>query len=247
MSDKRTLKVLVVDDEKVVRDFLARLLRLEGIEVKTANDGLEAIEAVKEEKFDLVFLDIRMPKMNGLEVFTELKKIDLDLRCIFMTGYALETYLFDKCKSPGIFCLRKPFEDINQIKSAINKVLQESKASVLTKEGLPERRVYQRLEVALEVDYRLKEKEAPFIHSLSKDISPDGIRIITQGELPPGCLLELLIRVPGYNEAFKATGKVIWNKVLQDRPGYYYAGIEFTEINLAEFTDFLLRSGRISV
>ena len=69
MSEKTKLKVLVVDDEKVIRDFLSRFLSLQLAQVKTASDGEAAIELAKTEEFDLVFLDIRMPKMNGLETF----------------------------------------------------------------------------------------------------------------------------------------------------------------------------------
>jgi len=70
------LKVLVVDDEKVIRDFLSRFLSLQLAQVKTASDGEAAIELAKTEEFDLVFLDIRMPKMNGLELIKAVREID---------------------------------------------------------------------------------------------------------------------------------------------------------------------------
>ena len=64
MITPRKIKVLVVaDDEKVVRDLLIRFLNLKGIDVKAVEDGLQAIEIVKQEEFDLVFAEIRMRKM----------------------------------------------------------------------------------------------------------------------------------------------------------------------------------------
>ena len=141
MSQKKTLKVLVVDDEKVVRDVLVGFLSLiEAVaKVKAVEDGLKAIEAVKEEKFDVVFLDARMPKMSGWETFNEFRKINSDMFCVFMTGYASEDALsvfmtgyasedslVAKMKSLGTICLKKPFEDFNQIREIINNVLEKS-------------------------------------------------------------------------------------------------------------------------
>ena len=128
MSQKKTLKVLVVDDEKVVRDVLVGFLSLieAVVKVKAVEDGLKAIEAVKEEKFDVVFLDARMPKMSGWETFNEFRKINSDMFCVFMTGYASEDSLVAKMKSLGTICLKKPFEDFNQIREIINNVLEKS-------------------------------------------------------------------------------------------------------------------------
>lgn len=245
MSDEKKFKVLIVDDEKVVRDFLVRLLSLEAIEVKAVEDGFQAIEAAKQEKFDLFFLDIRMPKMNGLEAYSELKKLDPNIRCIFMTGYALEATLLDKTKQPGMICLRKPFENINQIKEILNNALQESRLAKESKPVVMDRRAYVRLEIALEVDYKLKEKEGPFIRGFSEDISPLGIELLIQEELACGAILNMVLRAPGYAKTCAAAGEVIWCKEIEDKSGYYDAGIKFSEINLAEFTDFLISSGII--
>lgn len=114
MNEKEALKVLVVDDEKIVRDFLIRLLGLKGIKTKAVENGLQAIEAVKQEKFDLAFMDVRMPNMDGLETFRELKKLAPDLRCVMMTGYAVDDVLKEAEKEGAITSLKKPF-DISQI------------------------------------------------------------------------------------------------------------------------------------
>ncbi len=110
MSDKRVKKVLVVDDEKVVRDFLARLLTFEEVAVITVEGGVQAIEIAKKEKFDIIFLDIRMPQMDGLETFKELKKITGDTKYVMMTGYPRGS-LLEKVEDEKIEAfINKPFE-----------------------------------------------------------------------------------------------------------------------------------------
>jgi CheY-like chemotaxis protein len=117
----KKIKVLVVDDEAVVRDFLDRLLTLYSVEVKVADNGFKAIELARKDSFDLTFLDIRMPGIDGVDTFGELRKIDPKLNCVFMTGYAVEEDSL-LIKYPGTVCLKKPFSDIGQIQDIINKI-----------------------------------------------------------------------------------------------------------------------------
>ncbi|MDD5584189.1 MAG: response regulator [Candidatus Omnitrophica bacterium] len=110
MSGKRVIKALVVDDEKIIRDFLIRLFTLEGVEAEAVEDGFTAIEMVKQKKFDMVFLDVRMPKVDGFEVFKELKKVMPGAKYIMMTGYAVDDLLSAAQKEGAIASLKKPFE-----------------------------------------------------------------------------------------------------------------------------------------
>ncbi len=124
MTDKRIKKVLVVDDEKVIRDFLSRLLMLEGVDVTAVEGGLRAIEAVKKEKFDIIFLDIRMPQMDGIETFKELKKITCDTKYVIMTGYSIDV-LLKKLENENVEAfIKKPFE-INEIMMVIEEYSQQ--------------------------------------------------------------------------------------------------------------------------
>lgn len=109
------IKILVVDDEKIVRDFLTQLLSNTDISVKAAENGFKGIEMFKKEKFDLVFLDVRMPGIEGLETFRELKKINPAAKFIMMTGYAVDDILEEAKKEGVTYALKKPF-DIGQIK-----------------------------------------------------------------------------------------------------------------------------------
>jgi DNA-binding NtrC family response regulator len=120
MDSDRKIKVLVVDDEQVVRDFLGRFLTLKSAIVRIAEDGFRAIEVFRQEKFDLVFLDVKMPQMDGLETFRELKKIDPQAKCIMMTGYAVDDLLEQAEQEGAAQSIKKPF-DINQITSLLER------------------------------------------------------------------------------------------------------------------------------
>jgi DNA-binding NtrC family response regulator len=81
-------KILVVDDEQSMTQFLGIVLRKEGYEVTTVNNGREALERVKAEAFDVVITDIKMPGMDGIQVLHGVKKHDPSLPVVIMTAYA---------------------------------------------------------------------------------------------------------------------------------------------------------------
>lgn len=105
------IKVLVVDDEKVVRDFLTRFLNLKGIiEVKELEDGLQAFEILKDEEFDLVFAEIAMCRMGGLALFRKVKKLRPEIKFIITSAYAPPEILEQAKKEGVIACIKKPFD-----------------------------------------------------------------------------------------------------------------------------------------
>jgi len=79
-------KVLVVDDEAVVREVLRRYLTYRGYEVSSAENGPEAIARFSKERPGLILLDIMMPGMGGIEVLRKIKQINTETRVIVITG-----------------------------------------------------------------------------------------------------------------------------------------------------------------
>ena len=69
------MRVLVVDDEKLIRDVIKEYLLLENFEVEEASNGLEAVDKVKKDDFDIIIMDIMMPKMDGYTACREIKKL----------------------------------------------------------------------------------------------------------------------------------------------------------------------------
>ena len=128
------LKILIVDDEDSLRISLASILELEGYEVKTAEDGYKAIELAKQEDFDIIFSDIRMPGISGTETFKEIKKIKPDIIGVMMTAYALNDLIVDALSSGAFACLSKPFE-IDTILATIKDITTRPFAVIIDKEA----------------------------------------------------------------------------------------------------------------
>ncbi len=104
------IRILVVDDRFADRETLKVILEDKGYRVATANDGAEAIEAAKEKHYDIIFLDIKLPDIDGVQTFMQVKKINPTATVIMMTGYA-EKDLVEKALSAGAYtCLFKPFD-----------------------------------------------------------------------------------------------------------------------------------------
>ena len=83
-----TARVLVVDDERSMRELLSIVLRREGYDVTVSENGRTAVNAMERGRFDLLISDIKMPDMNGVEVLREAKRIDPDILGIMITAFA---------------------------------------------------------------------------------------------------------------------------------------------------------------
>ncbi len=107
----RGKRILIVDDEPVIRELCQRVLTEERFEVDMASDGREALSMISEQEYDLCLFDIKMPLMNGKELYESLRKtyFRVTSRVIFTTGSAIgqETERF--LQSCGRPVLRKPF------------------------------------------------------------------------------------------------------------------------------------------
>ncbi len=103
--------VLIVDDSDIVGDVIVEALSPIVSAVKLALDGVDALALVMEEEFDIILLDIEMPRMDGIEFFKHLAKLKprLQNRVIFITGDAETPSTRAFIKSTGCRCLSKPF------------------------------------------------------------------------------------------------------------------------------------------
>ncbi|MBZ0219438.1 MAG: response regulator [Candidatus Methylomirabilis sp.] len=87
VPETKQRKILVVDDEETVGLGMSEILRDEGFEAAYAVNGIEAVEAVKDSHYSLIFMDMIMPGMNGLETFREIRKIRPAAKVVLFTGY----------------------------------------------------------------------------------------------------------------------------------------------------------------
>ncbi|MCK5203958.1 MAG: sigma-54-dependent Fis family transcriptional regulator, partial [Desulfobacterales bacterium] len=134
-------KILVVDDEAPHRKMIEAVLTDEGYEIKQADDGQAAIEAVDQGFYDLILMDIRMTKVSGIEALKQIKDISPGIPIIIMTAYASVDSAVDALKSGAYDYLTKPL-DIDELKILVQKALrfhQLEKENIYLKERLNDR------------------------------------------------------------------------------------------------------------
>ena len=103
-------RVLVVDDEKFIRDILADFLGMEGYTVRTAEDGESALAELSRAKYDLVISDLKMPKMGGIELLQEVARVDPAAITVIMTGFGTVETAIDAMKRGAYDYILKPFK-----------------------------------------------------------------------------------------------------------------------------------------
>ena len=122
MVNKRP-RIMVVDDEPYMCTTLEAIFKDEGYEVATASDGYEAISQAKSASFDLIFMDIKLPGINGVEAYREIKSISPDTVVVVMTGFALEDLVKEALEEGAYAVIYKPFA-VEQILDIVQAVLQ---------------------------------------------------------------------------------------------------------------------------
>jgi DNA-binding NtrC family response regulator len=114
--------ILVVDDLKSIRLTLGGILEDEGYNVVLAENGYQAIEAAKQTSFGLVFMDIKMPGINGVQTFREIKKINPKAAVIMMTASSVEELIKEALDEGAYAVVYKPF-DVEKIVSITKSAL----------------------------------------------------------------------------------------------------------------------------
>lgn len=109
---KKQVSILVVDDEDGIRDMVKFLLEPMGYAVSSAVDGLDAVQMVEKNKYDIILLDVHMPRMRGPETLEKIKEIHPSQIVIIFSSSSDPYYVFEAgAKQKGAFdCIYKPFE-----------------------------------------------------------------------------------------------------------------------------------------
>lgn len=117
-------KLLVIDDEPAIREGVRRILESESFQVETFASGHAALERIKQEPFDLVVTDLKMPGISGMEVLKAIKEIQPDLPVIFITGYSSVDSAVEVMKLGAVDYIAKPFtpeEMLQTVKTALEQ------------------------------------------------------------------------------------------------------------------------------
>ena len=120
-------KILVVDDEESMCQYLSILLQKEGYEVTTVNSGLQALQVIENDQFNVVMTDIQMPKMDGIQLLKGIKSIDPTTPVIIMTAYASEQSAIDAVNLGAFSYMQKHCKN-DEIKMVVRNALALGKA-----------------------------------------------------------------------------------------------------------------------
>ena len=190
-----TYKVLVVDDEKAIRDSLKMILEDEGYTAETAADGEEALQKVKELNFDIIISDIKMPKLDGMQLLDQVSKLSPDTFFIIMTAFASVNTAIDALRKGAFDYLIKPVE-FDDLLIRIKRLISYKKLSTENK--------FLRQRISSEEKFEsLVGKSEPMlkVFHLIKQVAPTNSNVLISGKSGTG--KELAAKAIHYNSRRK--------------------------------------------
>ncbi len=125
-------KILIIDDERNIRSTLKDILEFEKHDIELAETGMAGLELIKKQSFDIIFSDIKMPEMDGIEVLSKIKELDIDTPVIMISGHGnIETAV--ECIKKGAFdFIEKPI-DLNRLLVSVRNALDKKTLLAETK------------------------------------------------------------------------------------------------------------------
>ncbi len=219
----RKANILVVDDNEEFCQNVADILELEDYTITTAYDGFKAIELVKQNGFDLILMDVKMPVMDGLETFRKIKELMPFIPVIMVTAYAVEELVREALREGAFGFLPKPL-DFDRLLALIGQaepngalvlVVDDDQAVCASMEDFLSEKGY-RVSVAYDgdtavqmtwennFDIMLIDMNLPPLNGLEtyisiRDIRPDAVVIIITGySKEMGSLVQQALRENAY-------------------------------------------------
>ncbi len=117
-------KILIVDDESLILYSLSMMLRGDGREVKTASNGRDALQEISNHRYDICFLDIHLPDMNGLDIMKIVKEVSPATNVIIMTGGEITHTMMKSIRENARLFMAKPFE-MGQVTAIVDQLLAQ--------------------------------------------------------------------------------------------------------------------------
>jgi two-component system nitrogen regulation response regulator NtrX len=166
-------KILIIDDERSIRNSLREILEYEGYEVKDAADGVEGFKIASEEKFDIILSDIKMPKMDGLELLEKLKEAGVDSQIIMISGHGTIETAVEAIRNGAFDFIAKPL-DLNRVLITLKNALTNS--TLVKETTILKKKVLRSNEIVGESD------AINNIKSLIEKVAPTDARVLITGE-----------------------------------------------------------------
>lgn len=149
-----TGRILVVDDETDICDLCVRSLQRYGYNVTATSQPLQALEMLREQEYDLLLLDVRMPEISGIEVMRRVRQFAPDLAIVVMTGYASMEMAIEAVKQGATDFLQKPFQNLDSLRLAVAEALAKRE---LTRERSRSRALMRLVQVSEQISSSLED------------------------------------------------------------------------------------------
>ena len=133
------MNILIIDDERSIRNSMGEILRDEGYSVDTAESGPQALEIVDKQHYDVIFCDIKMPGMDGVELLSKFKEMGLDSAIVMISGHADIKTAVDCIKNGAFDFIQKPL-DLNRLLITIKNASERT--SLITQTAILKKKVY---------------------------------------------------------------------------------------------------------
>jgi len=128
----QSFHVLVVDDEEIARDNLEYILKKEGYQVSTAANGIEAVNILKTRNIDLILTDLKMEKMDGMQLLESAKKVSPNAELVMITGFATVSSAVDALKKGAFHYLPKPI-NLDELRATVRQLIERKKHLQMTR------------------------------------------------------------------------------------------------------------------
>ena len=125
--------ILVIDDERAIRNTLKDILSFEGFEVEEAADGAEGLEMIKAKDYNCILCDVKMPKMDGIEVLEQVKELKPDIPFVVISGHGNIETAVDAVKKGAFDFISKP-PDLNRLLITIRNAMDKKSLVTETKQ-----------------------------------------------------------------------------------------------------------------
>ena len=166
------MKILIIDDEKAICNTLKEILQYEKYDVDIANDGEEGVKKAKAELYDLVLCDIKMPRMDGLEVLALLQQINPEMPVVMISGHGTIETAVDAIRKGAYDYISKP-PDLNRLLITVRNALDRS--SLITETKTLRRKIFKTREMIGESPSIIKIKE------MIERVAPTEARVLITG------------------------------------------------------------------
>jgi len=157
-SHEESPRILVVDDEKVIREILSDFLTMEGFLVRTVEDGEAAIAELERRSYNLVISDLKMPKMGGLELLEAINRHNLNVLTVIMTGFGTVETAIEAMKKGAYDYILKPFK-VEEVVHIVQRGLDRQRLqmeNIRLKEALSLYKISEAISQSLSLDHILE-------------------------------------------------------------------------------------------